>query len=279
MTAHVNVSGTWKQITNMYTKVSGVWKEISSGDVNVSGTWKNFFSSAFGGQAADLSTTAKYTSRSGALSPALSSNLVGSFSFWYRSAGASAGAPFLSWSSGFGHSIAEINRYLFAYFQPTFYNSSGTTIAFCTSTTAIDADSNWHHICGSFNCSTSAWNFYRDGVDDLSSSYTDAASGNVDWGSLAEFRVGQEVLDMAEFWITNEFIDFSSSANREKFRSSSGYPVDLGSDGSTPTGTAPGIYLRLGPSDLIAAWATNRSGRGDFTNNGSPTIASTDPFP
>ena len=43
MTAHVNVSGTWKEIAEMHVNVSGVNKEIAEGWVNVSGTWKQFF--------------------------------------------------------------------------------------------------------------------------------------------------------------------------------------------------------------------------------------------
>lgn len=45
MTAHVNVSGTFKEITEIHVNVSGVNKEVSEGWVNVSGTWKQFFSS------------------------------------------------------------------------------------------------------------------------------------------------------------------------------------------------------------------------------------------
>ena len=37
---NVNVSGTWKALTNGYVNVNGTWKEIDELDSNVSGTWK-----------------------------------------------------------------------------------------------------------------------------------------------------------------------------------------------------------------------------------------------
>ena len=40
---HVNVSSTWKEISEAHVKVSGTWKAITSGWVKVSGVWKQFF--------------------------------------------------------------------------------------------------------------------------------------------------------------------------------------------------------------------------------------------
>jgi len=48
---------------------------------------------------------------------------------------------------------------------------------------------------------------------------------------------------MSQIWIANEYIDLSVEANRRLFYSSAGKPVDLGSDGSTPTGTQPFYFL------------------------------------
>jgi hypothetical protein len=43
--AKTKVSGTWKDINNIYTKVSGSWKQITAGYYKVSGTWKALFNS------------------------------------------------------------------------------------------------------------------------------------------------------------------------------------------------------------------------------------------
>ena len=64
--------------------------------------------------------------------------------------------------------------------------------------------------------------------------------------------------DLAEFWIDIAYHDFSNATNRQKFVDSSGYPVDLGSDGSTPFGAAPEIYLA--GSDILT---NNRGDSGD----------------
>ena len=42
MTAHIKVSGTWKEINSEKVKVSGVWKDVSQGWVKVNGSWKLF---------------------------------------------------------------------------------------------------------------------------------------------------------------------------------------------------------------------------------------------
>lgn len=46
MTAHVKVSGSYKEITGIHTRVSGTWKEITEGHVKVSGVWKQFYANA-----------------------------------------------------------------------------------------------------------------------------------------------------------------------------------------------------------------------------------------
>ena len=69
------------------------------------------------------------------------------------------------------------------------------------------------------------------------------------------------------FW-TTEYIDFGVEANRRKFYSPLQLPVDCGSDGTTPTGTAPAIYMR----NDINAYGTNAGTGGNFTTPGSTTV-------
>ena len=58
-------------------------------------------------------------------------------------------------------------------------------------------------------------------------------------------------------------MDFTTTSNRRKFIDASGNPEDLGSDGSTPTGTAPEIYLADGK--------TQTGETASFSENGTPT--------
>lgn len=83
--------------------------------------------------------------------------------------------------------------------------------------------------------------------------------------------------DMAEFWLSMTRLDFSVEANRRKFYSATGKPVDVGSDGSTPTGSAPEVYLSVRPGDAASDFATNRGTGGNFTENGTLTIAASSP--
>lgn len=59
-------------------------------------------------------------------------------------------------------------------------------------------------------------------------------------GFTSDYLLG----DFANMWIApGVYIDFTVMANRRKFITAANKPVNLGSDGSTPTGTAPAIYF------------------------------------
>lgn len=76
--------------------------------------------------------------------------------------------------------------------------------------------------------------------------------------------------DLAYLYLnTVEYLDFSVTANRRKFISASGGKVDLGADGSTPTGTQPSIYLKHTSGGSPTDFATNLGAEGNFTLNGT----------
>lgn len=92
------------------------------------------------------------------------------------------------------------------------------------------------------------------------------------------FVPGQDYAgDLAEFWWDDQYIDWSVEANRLKFVSAAGAPVDLGTDGSTPFSTAPNIYLSVRDGDAASAFCTNRGTGGDFTQNGTLTLSTNNP--
>ena len=70
-----------------------------------------------------------------------------------------------------------------------------------------------------------------------------------------------------------EHIDLSVEANRRKFISATGKPVDLGSDGSTPTGTAPIIFLNGDNTNF----EVNAGSGGNFSISGTLTACSDSP--
>lgn len=73
---------------------------------------------------------------------------------------------------------------------------------------------------------------------------------------------------------TAAFFDLAVTANRRKFIDGFGYPVDLGSNASGPTGTSPQIYLSVRDAGMPAEMLTNRgTGGADFvTDTGAPLV-------
>jgi hypothetical protein len=138
-------------------------------------------------------------------------------------------------------------------------------------------DTNWHHVLFSFDMSdVNKRHVYIDDVDDTPAyvNYNDltlrlavanqAIGGNTAGGNLFNGNI-------ADFWFDHgTYIDFSVEANRRKFIDNIGYPVNLGADGSLPTGNAPEIFLS---GDHIY-WHSNKGTGGGYTENGELTDAS-----
>lgn len=82
---------------------------------------------------------------------------------------------------------------------------------------------------------------------------------------------------LAVLWMSNQSLMTAGDippAMLAKFRNpATGKPVDLGADGSTPTGTAPGVYLTGG----AATFATNLGTAGSFAVTGTLTNAASSP--
>ena len=140
----------------------------------------------------------------------------------------------------------------------------------------------WHHILVSLDLSNSSnRNVY---IDDVSAAmaWNTYSNANIAYAQ-SEFTLfdltGNNRWydgDVAEMYINNtDYIDLSTEANRRKFITSDGKPVDLGSDGSTPTGTQPIIYL----SGVASTWnaGTNAGSWGDFTMTGAVADSGNEP--
>lgn len=75
------------------------------------------------------------------------------------------------------------------------------------------------------------------------------------------FKIGGLVGSIAHLYVAfGQWLDLSDPANIAKFYAD-GLPVDLGADGSAPTGTAPTIYTRGGRGDF----SDNLGSGGDFS--------------
>lgn len=141
------------------------------------------------------------------------------------------------------------------------------------------AASGWHHILASWDLSVPAVWLYINDVDDAAAPTTltddDIDYTQTDHGIGADTGGGLKITaDMAEYYFNFAMhLDLDVIANRRKFVTAGVKPVDLGSDGSTPTGTTPIMFF----SGATAAWHTNKGGGGGFTENGALTDAATSP--
>lgn len=163
-----------------------------------------------------------------------------------------------------------------------FYNTSSTQI-FQASSSSMRSVNQWNCFMLSIDLSSTARrHIYMNDVDErVQSTYT---NDNIDFPGMNDWSVGMEPdlgskmnARLAELWFAPGFyIDFSVEANRRLFRSESGKPVNLGSDGSAP-GVQPAIYLHLDDGEAPANFALNRGYGGDFNITGTLTTAASSP--
>ena len=233
----------------------------------------------FSTNAVNFDGTNDWLSKAAALSGA-GDNINLLFSLWFRlDAGTDDAANFFFWNNVSRLWIARLSS-----------NKLKVHIASITSGALWDWESalvfttllntGWNHLLVSAQlAATPLTHKYINDTIEVGTDTLEPAAGTIDW-SQGTWGVGADNSgtlklneDFAEFYLTNEFLDLSVEANRRKFIDASGKPVDLGADGSTPTGTAPLIYL----SGATDAWHTNKGSGAGFAENGAITDAATSP--
>lgn len=160
------------------------------------------------------------------------------------------------------------------------FSATGSLVLDLHSSTSVTAASGWVHLVASWDVATSTAHLYINGVEDKNVLFI--TDNTIDY-TLTQWVVGSNSLAssslhwngaMADLYLnTAEYVDLSISANRAKFFDAG--PVDLGSDGSTPTGSQPAIWLH----NPLATWHTNAGAGGGFTLNGALTESATAPGP
>lgn len=134
----------------------------------------------------------------------------------------------------------------------------------------------WHHFIWSWDLSsTSPAPRMMGYVDDSAASYSNTQtvySSSVVWSNagFTQLPTGSaqtESISVMDYYLTNEFIDLTVEANRRKFYSAGGCPVNLGDDGSTPTGNRPLVYF----SGAASVWneGVNRGTQTGFYFSGT----------
>lgn len=159
-------------------------------------------------------------------------------------------------------------------------DSGGTTRLDMQTSTAVSTTTSWHHCVLSVQATFDA-KMYLDDVNVTSITTQSATSTEL---SRTDHSVGADVsgsnklnADIADMFFTPSYIGLSTESNRRKFITSSLRPVDLGSDGSIPFGTAPILFQRVRPGGIAADFTTNRGTGGGMTMTGTTTLSATNP--
>lgn len=236
-------------------------------------------SAGFTCDSVDFDGTNDYLLRGAGLTGAADSR-TGIFSCWVRLDGGDAANMVLlrGAADGANFSRDNANKFLISLTNP----ASTAQLNFVT-VTSYTTSATWRHVLASWDTNNpSISHLYISDVSDKSVS-TDGTPFDTeytvaDWG-IGATTAGAQIFNgcLAELYFApGQFLDFSSAANRAKFISG-GKPVNLGADGSTPTGAQPIAYHRVAKGAAATTFATNLGSGGNFTITGTLDIGSSSP--
>ena len=201
---------------------------------------------------------------------------AGTFSCWFRFDAARSGTDYFYQSGG---TYFDIRRNEYNKLSIIGYTSASGYLfsVYSSSATWGVVSSGWHHIVISWNLVASpVCHMYIDGVSDVSIQSINA--GNINYagsGNTQKLGAGINGSDlfpgqMAQFYLTNEYVDITSATNLAKFITTDGNPVSMGTDGATPTGTAAKLFF----NSAVDSWHTNDGTGGGMTEVGALTAGS-----
>lgn len=204
---------------------------------------------------------------------------VGTVSFWYKE-NEDDSAVNIIYSSGNGAAAGlYIYRFSGSKIYIDGYNSAGTRqlIMVTDGASPFNVAAGWRHFMASWNLLTGATHQFVDNVDQLGA--LTAVNDTIDYTqpnhSIGGYASGGSKITAcaADIYINlAEYVDLSVAGNRAKFYSASAL-VDLGSNGSLPTGTSPIIFMK----GNAAGFNVNSGTGGNFTTTGTLTTCSDKP--
>ena len=204
-------------------------------------------------------------------------------SYWILFNGGDAAEQSIFEAPGSADGILEINRSAGNVLRVKGADAALTSIQRITTSSTVTADATWHHLLMSYNAATTTQHCYLDGSSDMLQitnldATIDQDGAEAVIGVQADFATAKLNASIAELWIDNTYVDLSVEANRLKFRSAAGKPVELGATGELAGNGQPLVYCRVRPGDAATVFATNLgSGGTPFAITGALTIAPTSP--
>lgn len=161
--------------------------------------------------------------------------------------------------------------------------TDGSAALQAAGTGTILAGTGWHRVAATWDLTDSAkFQVWVDGVEGHAAPTT-YRNVNINYASASVSRIGALASDasqklpacLAEFWFDDTWVNFNSTLSA--FEDSQGFPMDLGTDGSAPTGSAPVVYCHLDRGEAVANFALNRGAGQDFTTTGTLAACNTNP--
>lgn len=215
----------------------------------------------------------------GAAITGLASGKVGIVSCWFRFRGGDGAAgEFFAMNVGGGVLRFTFLKLSTNKFRIDGRNSSHTQILNIESNTAYTAGATWHHLLASWDLGNGLGEMYIDDADDLAASPV-LTDDSIDFSGMTDWHIGYNSssnwlnAEVSDLFFHDSYLDITTEANRRKFISALGNPIDLGADGSGPLGTSPRIYLRQGFDNF----ELNAGTGGDFTAVGTAIQADKTP--
>lgn len=230
---------------------------------------------------ADFDGTNDFMTR-GADLTGLSNSKSGILSFWKRLDGSDGLQQVVLGNQFFDFGVQKLASNVFQLFG--FNEVASATCLDLRTSAAFTAGASWLHILTSWNLAVAGSGrlYVNDVSDKIEVAYV---NNNIGYTAGSDWSVGALAGDpfkldgcLAEvYFAPGQYLDFDLVPFRRRFRSASGKPVHLGSDGSLPTGTAPAVYQHLDDGEAVANFATNRGSGGNFTITGTLGTGSTSP--
>jgi hypothetical protein len=220
-----------------------------------------------------------YLNRGTTLTGAFNTKVL-SMSFWIRPADLSQSCFVMGINTGSGQADNRFPRLLTnGTFQIQLESSGGVACLSATTATALSINT-WYHILISVDLANSSNRaIYINGVLDSTtwSTYINAEADLTvnDWFIATDAAGGNRLsASLSDLWfnIGGAWLDITNSTNREKFILA-GKPVNLGGNGSLPTGSSPIVFL----SGNSSTFATNKGTGEGFTTTGTIINSPTSP--
>ena len=200
-------------------------------------------------------------------------------SFWIRFIGGDGSQQFMSEglnSNSFNRGAATAN-WTCDFGQQASCTSSGTS---------FNVAYGWQHVIftATGTGTGNACALYIDGVDQTYGANIGGGTLDFDIDNATNTicrryysaAVGVGDYEVCDLWKDSAYFDLSDSSNLEKFIKD-GKPVDLGDDGSGPTGSSPVWYQSVREGESAADFMTNKGTGGDLTLTGTLSLGASSP--